>query len=48
MSVTAVGSGSYLGSQVSTAANASMGKEEFLNLLVTQLSNQDPLNPMDN
>jgi flagellar basal-body rod modification protein FlgD len=48
MSVTAVGSGSYLGSQVSAAANASMGKEEFLNLLVTQLSNQDPLNPMDN
>lgn len=24
-----------------------MGKEEFLRLLVTQLSNQDPLNPMD-
>lgn len=48
MSVTSVGSGSYLGSQVSMAANASMGKEEFLNLLVTQLSNQDPLNPMDN
>jgi flagellar basal-body rod modification protein FlgD len=24
-----------------------MGKEEFLRLLVTQLSNQDPLNPLD-
>ena len=24
-----------------------LGKDEFLNLLVTQLSNQDPLNPMD-
>lgn len=25
-----------------------MGKEDFLKLLVTQLENQDPLNPMDN
>lgn len=25
-----------------------MGKEDFLNLLVTQMRNQDPLNPMDN
>ncbi len=44
--VTGVGSSSYLGSQV--ASSSSMGKSEFLNLLVTQLSNQDPLNPMDN
>ncbi|MFA7329720.1 MAG: flagellar hook capping FlgD N-terminal domain-containing protein [Candidatus Delongbacteria bacterium] len=44
--VTGVGSSSYLGSQVASAS--SMGKSEFLNLLVTQLSNQDPLNPMDN
>jgi len=29
------------------ASNSEMGKEEFLRLLVTQLSNQDPLNPMD-
>lgn len=28
-------------------SNEGMGKEEFLRLLVTQLSNQDPLNPMD-
>ncbi len=28
-------------------AGGSLGKEEFLNLLVTQLSNQDPLDPMD-
>jgi len=49
MSVTHVGSSSFLGSQVgAVAGNSSMGKDEFLNLLVTQLSNQDPLNPMDN
>ena len=27
--------------------NATLGREDFLLLLVTQLSNQDPLNPMD-
>ena len=27
--------------------DGAMGKDEFLRLLVTQLSNQDPLNPMD-
>ena len=37
---TASGSGSLTGNQ-------SLGKEEFLRMLVTQLSNQDPLNPMD-
>lgn len=41
-------------SQKSTAAAAAAdtgdvtGKDEFLQLLVTQLQNQDPLNPMDN
>lgn len=25
-----------------------MGKEDFLNLLITQMRNQDPLNPLDN
>lgn len=29
------------------AGSQEMGKEEFLRLLVTQLSNQDPLNPME-
>lgn len=28
-------------------ANKSLGKDQFLQLLVTQLRNQDPLNPMD-
>jgi flagellar basal-body rod modification protein FlgD len=45
--VTDVGSGgSYTGSQTSNSSGV-MGKDDFLNLLVTQLANQDPLNPMD-
>lgn len=28
-------------------AGGSMGKDEFVKLLVAQMSNQDPLNPMD-
>lgn len=30
-----------------TSGNTSMGRDEFLRLLVTQLSNQDPLNPLE-
>jgi flagellar basal-body rod modification protein FlgD len=32
----------------STKANDSLDKEDFLNLFVTQLKNQDPLDPQDN
>ena len=32
---------------LSNTGDATMGQEDFLQLLVTQLSNQDPLNPMD-
>jgi len=31
-----------------TGSDATMGKDEFLQLLVAQLNNQDPLDPMDN
>ena len=45
--VSGIPSSGYQGSQVASAS-AAMGKNEFLGLLVTQLANQDPLNPMDN
>ena len=32
---------------ISNAAGGAMGKDEFVKLLVTQMKNQDPLNPMD-
>lgn len=32
---------------LTSATGANLGRDEFLQLLVTQLSNQDPLNPMD-
>ena len=34
-------------SQTTSGKNEVMGKDDFLNLLVTQLKYQDPLNPMD-
>ncbi|MDQ0230530.1 flagellar hook assembly protein FlgD [Metabacillus malikii] len=30
-----------------TTGNSSLGKDEFLKILMTQLQNQDPLNPME-
>jgi len=33
---------------VSRNTSSELGKDEFLKILITQLSNQDPLQPMDN
>ena len=33
--------------KTTTKKNDAMGKDEFLKLLVAQMKNQDPLNPMD-
>ncbi|MDQ2889522.1 MAG: hypothetical protein M3R65_03065 [Gemmatimonadota bacterium] len=32
---------------ITNAAGGAMGKDQFVHLLVTQMQNQDPLNPMD-
>lgn len=34
------------GTQDATAPGGALGKDEFLELLITQMQNQDPLNPM--
>ena len=36
------------GTNLQSAANKTLGQEAFLNLLIAQLRNQDPLNPVDN
>jgi len=34
-------------SGVTSSKDSALGKDDFMNLLVAQLQNQDPLNPMD-
>ncbi len=47
MSVTGVSSATSTAA-LTSAATKEMGKDDFLLLLITQLRNQDPLDPMDN
>ena len=42
-----INSSASSGALLSTARSNVMGKDDFLNLLITQLQNQDPLNPTD-
>lgn len=51
MSVSGIGTTGTTNTNASNAnknalTDSTMGKDEFLNLLVTQLKNQDPMNPM--
>jgi len=47
MSVTGISAATSTAA-LTSAATKEMGKEDFLLLLITQLQNQDPLDPMDN
>jgi flagellar basal-body rod modification protein FlgD len=40
--------GSATSSQYTASTMESLGKNDFLRLLITQMQNQDPLNPVDN
>ncbi len=46
--ITPVGLSAQSTGAVTTEANGRLGKNDFLQMLVTQMKMQDPLNPMDN
>ena len=45
--ITSVGLGGVTAKIVEKDANTSLGQQQFLQLLVTQLQNQDPMNPQE-
>lgn len=47
-SITSSGAAGALGALGASAGSGSASEQRFLKLLVTQLNNQDPLNPLDN
>lgn len=45
--MTTIDSSYYLNNQPRGTVGSNLGKDEFLKILMTQLQNQDPLDPMD-
>ncbi len=48
MSVGAVSSAGTTETTGALSSGSTLSREEFLNILISEMSNQDPMNPMDN